>query len=242
MKALIYILSLFILSIYLPAKELNNILYVDVSVDSYSYKGDFKNLGGNPDCCPDKRSGSGISPSINFVKPLTLFGQPLNVTLGLSLLSGKIEYQEKTAVLLDNTVNQGIFLHELDFDIVMLDFGIEKKFDIDDFQFGIGLGTHLWITSDYDQKEILINPANRGVFSDTKTRIRNQYSGAIPNSNTFIPFLRTNISYQIIRPTEDQFLSLKPFINAELPMLSMLRWGSWTYFKIGLGISLSFKK
>ncbi len=241
MKKLSYILFIFLLYVTAYGSDSTSTYSLDISINRYSFKGDFKNLGGNPDCCPDLRTGTGTSPSFIFSRPFKLYGSSFDLSLGLSYISGEMRHEEDTDILLNDVSYNGVLLHSIDFDIVLVNLTMSKNFNVSDFDLSLGLGSHFWISSNYYQKEELVEPNNRGVFSDTKTRLRNEYESAIPNHKSLIPFVNIRAAYQIIRPLDNQFLSLKPFITAEIPFSSFINEGDWTYFRIGAGISFSFK-
>lgn len=240
MKTLVYIISFFVLIVNLRSEEDLHDYQFDILINRYSFSGDFKNLGGEPDCCENHRSGKGTSPSFTLSKPISLFNSRFDIFGGISLISGDMTHEENTSILLNRKPYQGTFRHSIDFNIVFIDFGISKILSFSDFEFGFAAGLHFMPYSNYTQKEELISPENKGVFSDTETRIRNTYEGSIPDTNPLLPYLQATVSYQIIRPIENQFLSIKPIIAIEIPAVSIINSGKWRFFKISAGVAFSF--
>ncbi len=239
MKYLVYILVTILLATIRLYSSDKNIYSINIHVNRHLYYGTFKNLGGIPDCCPDNRTGNGMSPSLNFSKPISLYSILFDFSLGINLFDGNMSYNEQTPVLVNNQAEMGIFTHDLEFDLYYFDVSVSKSYKIEDLIFSLGFGNHFLLKSNYSQLEKLTTPDNYGVFSDTHTRVRNKSEGSIPNISNFVPFLIFDFSYQFIRPIENQFLSFHPYLHFEMPLLSILQDQSWRYFSIGLGLKFT---
>lgn len=225
-------------TIHLYSSDTNN-YSIDIIINRHFYSGNFKNLGGIPDCCPNIRTGNGISPGINISKPISIYNIYYDFSFGLNTVTGKLSYNEQAPILVNNQAEMGIFTHDLEFDLYYFYISVAKSYKIDDFNCAFGIGNHFLLKSNYSQLEKLTTPDNYGVFSDTHTRVRNESKGSIPNISNFVPFLKFDVSYQFIRPIENQFLSFNPYFHFEMPLLSILHNQSWRYYSIGLGLKFT---
>ena len=77
-----------------------------------------------------------------------------------------------------------MFEHTLDafYSVVSLG-GLVKVQPLSGFAFLLGLNVGVPLRYDYEQKEQIVDPADKGYFLDTKTRIRNHTKGNIDNIN-----------------------------------------------------------
>jgi hypothetical protein len=152
-----------------------------------------------------------------------------------------MKHDENTTILINDAEELGKFEHNINFSFYCLSLELAKKISFSDFSTTIGTGGCFLIQSNYEQAEKLVSPFEYGVFSDTRTRLRNQSSGDVKDRNVFLPFIFVDLAYTFIRPTENQMISLNPYIHFELPLKSLHREESWKYYSIGVGIKFTIQ-
>ncbi len=147
---------------------------------------DFRSLPEVPNCCPRFNDGKGSGNSFGFLYELPLpFSLGLGLRISFSSIGAKLVSTENTIVKVDTSISQGVFEHTIDTKINVLNINpylIFKPFNFLNIIFG-GYAGYL-IQKDYEQKETIIEPKDRGVFVDTEKRTRNESSGEIMQSNS----------------------------------------------------------
>ncbi len=241
MKYIIYIFLIYFCFVNSEAGERQNNFYVDIILNNHFFNGNFKNLGGLPDCCPDNRTGNGFTPKFIIGTDLPLWEEPFLLNLGFNRISGRMKHEENTFILINDSEELGKFEHSINFSFYCLSLELAKKISFSDFSTTIGTGGYFLIQSNYEQSEKLVAPFEYGVFSNTRTRLRNQSSGDVRDKNVFLPFIFVDLAYTFIRPTENQMISLNPYIHFELSLTSLLRQETWKYYSIGVGIKFTIQ-
>ena len=98
---------------------------------------------------------------------------------------------------------------------------------------------YLFHTS-FDQAEYMIKPENIGTFENGK-RVRNQQSGSIPDTKTFLYFITVGVDYEFVL---DEFSvnSLAPFVNISYGLNSLFADRKWIINSISCGINYRFNQ
>lgn len=163
----------------------NNKYGIFGSLSIHQFIASFKKLPDVPTCCPNYNNGSGKGFNLGLLYEIPLpLGLSLGLRTGFANYNGSFYSYENTLVKLDSVIAQGVFEHVLD--VNLNDLFIEPYLKISPIKnFSIYAGGHFgtFITNTYHQKEVLVQPSDRGVFVDTHTRTRNQISGDIINAD-----------------------------------------------------------
>lgn len=159
----------------------------------------FAKLEGVPSCCPIFESGVGGGLSFGLIYEYPLDNNWL-IGTRLSYVSkaGLLKKEESTTVMVDLKEAAGVFEHRLDAGLSI--FAIEpmagyKLFDNGFIHFGASAG--MFMGKNYEQIEEIVQPSNKGVFVDTKSRTRNATSGDIKDLNSFSLSVLAGFSYEL---------------------------------------------
>lgn len=189
-----------------------------------SFNSNFTQLPNVGNCCPKfiDGSGSGLNINLGYELPIlksTLDGLSFGLNIGMVNRSGGYEINETTQITDGVDVLKGEFAHNLDLSLNYLDFMPYLSYQITNnlsLNAGVGIATN--ISNNYQQKEQLTQPSNKGYFIDsingTKSRIRNERSGQIENLNSML-FANIGLGYELPLNSTNT-MRLKPSINYNL--------------------------
>lgn len=173
----------------------HKVIFPADSVNSYgvfvgnnwnNHVADFQKLPGIPNCCKGFRSGTGIGLSAGVFMEIPLpFGLFAGMRATFIRLNGWLKEKESTWVRLQDDTLLGVFEHNLKIEYSTLGFEPNLRWN---FLLGASILVGARIASPIEKKfqqwESLIEPADRGIFVDTQTRRRNDYSGDIPEAKS----------------------------------------------------------
>ncbi len=150
------------------------------------HSSNFRQLPGVPNCCTGFESGSGFGWTIGGLieYPITYnifsFGR-----LSYNYLSGSFSVPEQTTVIIDGVSQTGEFEHSLNTGLSNIELSILGGYRLwKELFVDAGIRAGILTAKSFEQKEQIINPADRGTFPDG-TRERNNYSGNISDANSF---------------------------------------------------------
>lgn len=206
-----------------------------------SHKVDFRSLPEVPNCCPQFNEGKGTGYALGILYELPL---PLSSGIGLrisySLLGGKLSSTENTLIKVDTSITQGIFEHTINTKINVINFNpylIFKPLNFLNVIFG-GYAGYI-IQKDYEQKETIIEPKNRGIFIDTEKRTRNESSGEIKQINTVNAGI--NIGANLNLPLNSKkSLIISPEIYYYLGLSELFKDRFWKINNLSFGLALKY--
>ncbi len=174
--------------------------------DLNQHSADFRQLPGVPNCCPRFEEGSGTGPAYGALVELPLTSRFfLNLRLGYMSHDATLTAEEPTTVIVGGVAQQGAFTHTVDASLSTI--GIEPMVSWNATGTS-GLHVHLGfrlatlMKNAFSQQEVVSQPANSGTFvdsngNDTQSRIRNEYSGDIPNASTLAISGAVGVSYEL---------------------------------------------
>ena len=244
MKKIIIVIVLIISSnifLYSASSYLPSLGYYSSFLLNYD-RTDLKKLPDVPNCCPLFSQGFGYGYNMGG-----LINYPLKDKLqfqfafGFSKFQDELKANEKLLINFNGEAINAEAEHYIKANFRTFDFNVFLNYNlISSFNMGVGFGISKLINKRYYQKETLIEPKDRGVFSDTKTRVRNVYSGIIHSTNSFIPFISTQFSYDLpMNISSDIILSPQLFIK--IPLGSYLENSKWESYTMGIGMALKFQ-
>lgn len=217
----------------------------------------FSELPGVPSCCPYYTSATGIgySAGIQYERSVSLKSLPLigtglqkwlvepTIALRLNYVSFPAPFRqsEVTTVLLDGVLHPGEFTHVLDATINRLNaeilLGRNKVWKGMSMQAGLTLGYTL--STSFRQSEQLTQPEDRGVFSDNLKRVRNEFSGAIPQANTLALGLMAALGWQLPLSSDGNLLA-RPTLSFVFPLNANVQGIDWKTFQLRAGLTLLY--
>lgn len=205
------------------------------------HSADFKGLEGVKSCCPGYESGTGLNFGgglfVNFPIGDNL---ELSTRLGYVNLSGIISREESTTILGQNATSaNGIFEHSIDAKLASANLQALLSYRLTDqvrLSGGLRIGT--FITKDYSQKEEILEPSN-ALFLENNRRLRNEFSGEIPNASALETALQLGGSFDLPM-NSDHTLFLVPEVMAGYNFSSFIQNFGWNVITLNAGVGLRF--
>ncbi|MEJ5287219.1 MAG: OmpA family protein [Bacteroidota bacterium] len=202
---------------------------------------DFAKLPGIPNCCKGFTNGTGTGFSAGFFIETPL---PYSLFAGLrttgTSLDGWLKEKEHTFIRDGNNIIDGIFEHNLKANIITV--GFEPYIRFNPFLgFSVYFGGRLAfpLVKKFEQWEQIVEPADRGVFVDTQSRIRNKYSGDIPKAKPIQTDLHFGISFDFPM-NKHKSLILAPFASYHIGMSDVADSVKWTINSLRLGLAIKY--
>ncbi|MCX7737345.1 MAG: hypothetical protein N2319_11620 [Candidatus Kapabacteria bacterium] len=246
MKLVVWIL----LFLIVPALEANDSLRTERErINSFGFKlnyistkhfADFSQLPDAPSCCPKYTNANGngfefgiiyqefltktisIAPSVGFIKTDGLFK---------SIEEKKIiiNNSEETAEIEHNLLTNLYFLY--------LETGIIYNL-FKSLNFMTAISLDYLAEANFEQKELLIKPENRGTFENGR-RTRNEISGKISGANKFNFFLKAGINYELpLNKTKS--ITLLPSATISAGLNNLLPENKWGIIHLSIGFTILF--
>jgi outer membrane protein OmpA-like peptidoglycan-associated protein/ribosomal protein L31E len=210
------------------------------------HTGDFSQLKDIPNCCPVFTSGSGVGFSFGGVFEYRLNKSFfLGTRVNLMSLNGEMSSLESEYLMSADGVIQGEFEHTMNGNFTVL--GIEPQITfvpIKKMQLSMGVVPMIAFSSTYEQKETIVDDSGNGYFVDaegnsTHERVRNEFSGDIPDAKSLLFALSGAIEYEV-PINADTTLLLAPRLAYYLPMTEAVTDTDWKIASISAGISLKY--
>lgn len=171
-----------------------------------SHQANFQSLPGVPNCCPRFTSGDGTGYTVGLVYEHPLQGEWLfGGRLAFEHTPASFSSREPTTFIVDGKATPGAFLHELEatYDAIWAHYTVgyraldnlaEGRLDLVGYA---GLGMGFSTGSSFSQRERIVEPDGVGEFTDTRSPIRNEASGEIPDANSIMADFRLGISSHV---------------------------------------------
>ncbi len=223
-----------------------NTIYEGVGIfGSYNYnmhETAFSQLPNVPNCCPEFSSGTGNGFSIGLFYEIPLFddlsGQ---IRTAFNSLNGNLSQIENEFIIYNDELETADIEHILNTEISTISLALYGRYLIfDKLSIIGGITSAIPVITKYSQKEVLVKPANYGVF-ENGTRTRNSSEGDIEGVSSFLLFVDFGISYDIPLNLKRSFY-LSPEILYSLCLTDILEEEKWKInsFRIGLSFRYSF--
>lgn len=209
-----------------------------------SYNSSFKSLPDVENCCPKftDASGNGLNFNLGYEHQLN---NKVFIGLFISYLDRSGEYiiQEPTRVTDGNNSIDGLYNHLLNINLNYIDFRPNFSYQlIDNLFISTGINFSMPISNSYEQKEVLIQPSNKGYFLDTinntKSRIRNEKSGDIKDLDLLIG-ATIGVGYEFPL-NKDNTLRIKPEINYNINITNVIKDYNWRINTFAIGVSVIY--
>lgn len=244
MKKLFYLL-IFLIFCNLNALEKEDFfygVYGDYGINLIN--SDFGALPGIPNCCNKFDGGSGFAFGIGGVVyyKLNMLHPKLKLGTRLVYYNSKNNFStiENETFSVDNQPYDGQYEHTLETNVnyinfyPLLEYEVAKKINVN-----FGLNLRIPINSNFSQQEKIINPVDRGVFEDTRTNIRNEKSGEIPELNPLASFLSIGLNYTIPLKKNYSWIA-KPEIGFDYALSSNVNGINFYENRIKVGIEILY--
>lgn len=210
------------------------------------HRADFRALPGVPNCCPNFESGSGYGPTLGLlaewpIAPWLLFGLRVDYTQH----DAELIEREPIRVIVNGSGRDGAFEHSVDATIASIGASPSLNARIaDGFFVGVELGGGYVIMHDYSQAERIVEPSDAGTFldsnlTDTRSRVRNQSAGAIPNAASLLLHAGVGLSYELPLNSRGTLL-LVPHASYLFALTSAVDNINWYPDGVRAGITLKY--
>lgn len=201
---------------------------------------DFSQLNEAPSCCPKytNANGSGFRLAMIYHDYLTK-SIAFAPSIGLIITDGLFKSNEDKDIIIDNKPEKAEIEHSLETGLffIYLETGIIYKL-FNNFKFSTSISVDYLAYADFEQKETLIRPENRGTFENGK-RIRNESSGKINELNKFNFFISAGISYELPL-NKIRSITLLPGAKISAGLNNLLPGYKWGLINISIGLDLLF--
>ncbi len=201
----------------------------------------FQKLPSIPNCCQGFRTGSGNGFTFGLFTEMPL-PYRLFAGLGLSLneLSGWLREKETTWIRVGNDTTMGVFEHNLKTTYRTLGLGFHiRNNPFYNANVSIGLELGLPVTYNFHQWEQLVEPVDRGVFVDTQTRTRNEFSGKIPKIKAINSAVVFKFHYDFPLNKNNSLIA-SPFASFRLGFTNLVDSISWKVNALQFGLAIRF--
>ncbi len=203
---------------------------------------DFRALPGVPICCPQFTEGSGIGLGISGLVEIPLNQYVfLGARLGYMDHSAKLEVAEPTNLVVNQVSVSGTFNHTVD--ATLSSIGLEPRVGvrlIDALTISVGFRLGTLLSKTYEQQEV----ATVGTFldslgRDTRSAIRNQNSGDLPEATSLVQHLIFSVGYELPMNASGTTL-LVPEISYAFALNDVVSGVSWKAHALSIGIAVKF--
>lgn len=246
---LIFSLLCLLTSTALADEELN---YLDTKKYSFGIFGssslnihyvDIERINNLPNCCPKFDWGTGVGFNLGFIylQPIT---NKLETYIGLYYndYNGDLISNETIPIsqVSGNGFQNAEIEHVINVDLIYTSINIGISFNIFNKTFiKSGPLISYLVSNSFSQEERLIKPRNSGVFTETGTRKRNQYSGEIDDMRNLLFSWNFSI-YHIFSGNARNTVSIVPEIGFNLGFNSVHDKSLWIVNSAYLGVSILF--
>ncbi len=221
------------------AYDYNSGVYFNLNYDNYSTN--IKNFG-KPTCCPEWNSGTGRGFDIGALLYLT-YTENLNlgIDIGFQSSSSTLRYVESEVINVAGEDFNGKFEHIANISYYQIQLRPSLIYDFyDELKIKTGIDLGYLFSPSFHQYEQITIPFDRGVFKDTKTRKRNEFSGDIGNGKSFQYGVFVSISYPLQLNLKNTII-LNPLIEFNYNLSSIVADNKLTKYGIGLGFYILFE-
>jgi outer membrane protein OmpA-like peptidoglycan-associated protein len=192
------------------------------------HSADFKAIPDCPSCSPGYKNGFGSRPGFGALFEYKL-SQIFTLAANLSYndISALLKSEEPVTVILQGIPTNGAFEQSIDTKLSTL--GIEPMLKVaffDNFSFNVGIFAGKLINKNYSQKEVITKPEGEGTFTDqfgndSKSRIRNQFSGVLSKATSLMISPGFGLSYNLAL-NKSKNLTLEPMLQYSLGLSNIV--------------------
>lgn len=211
------------------------------------HSANFTALPGIPNCCPVFENGSGFGFQFQAVYEHPISDQFfLSSRVGYSSRSGSLVKDESTTLFVMQSPSSGIFRHELSLDYSQITLELLPQFNpFESITIQAGLSAGFLVNPIFNQQETILLPEFGSTFADSNgnnsnQRIRNQFSGSLPDATNFQVGLLAGIGYTVPLNGAKSLLA-RPEISFRLPITSFSSSVSWKASSFQVGITILYR-
>ncbi|QLH53918.1 MAG: hypothetical protein CH6_2373 [Candidatus Kapaibacterium sp.] len=203
---------------------------------------DFRQIPDVPCCSPQFKFGSSWGWEFGILGDYFIYDDWfLSGRVSIFQNNAFFKKQEPTTVIIDGNSQNGIFEHQMDtwFKYLNLEFKANHSWDYF-IWYSAGLGFAVPLSNKFYQKEVIVEPADRGTFNNG-LRVRNEYSGDIKNVRSFVPYLSLGVTAEFPAHKRHLFF-LYPEFNVKYIFVNPIERTSWNSLVLRLGVAVKFRE
>jgi outer membrane protein OmpA-like peptidoglycan-associated protein len=202
---------------------------------------DFKKLPSTESCCGGFENSISPAYRLGILTDIPLdYDYSIGLRLGYGGFTGNFSSNYNTDVVIDNSVQEGIFSHNLNSDISKVDFAALFTYELEkELYISLGPSLSYILNSDYQQWEQIEQPTDRGVFPG-EGRVRNNYSGEIDNINSLLYGLDLVFEYQLPLNNKNSYF-LVPTLTYSHKFNNLVDNTNWSISELIGGISIKYR-
>lgn len=246
LQILIFILFTTILSSYsqVDSSKIKYGIYGGLNINLHN--AEFSNLPGIPNCCPRFESGNGLGFNAGLLyEYLVMERLRIGGRIGIQTFDGVLSKNEDVTVLTESGPTNGIFEHKVESNF--LNIGFEPTIIYNPFSnFHVNLGMRFGqnLTYTFSQAETIISPEGVGTFldddgNDSRSRVRNQFSGDLPDAITFQFGIVTGVGYELPL-NKDNSMRILPEISLYHSLTDFVENTNWNLSSIRMGLAIKY--
>ncbi len=196
-----------------------------IALNEYSTA--FRYLPGVPACSPIYKSGHGIGSSVGALFNLPLTSQFAFSVRGVYTMNGGLlTVDEPTTISVAGVATAANIQHTIQASLGLLDLEPGISFEVlPALRIFAGAGIGYLLSTNFDQKETLTQPADVGVF-ENGSRSRNEQTGKLPNAATIVASVLGGINY-LLPLNASRTLSAMPEVSWSQWLTSPVKGLSW---------------
>ncbi len=207
---------------------------------------DFRQLPGVPNCCPrfESGDGSGLNLAALYERPL-YGGVMLGVRAGMNTHSATLTADEATTLAVNGQSKPGVFRHTVAAELKSA--SLEPYLSVHLFSgLRISVGAQIgWLhTAIYTQEERITEPQEFASFLDsngvdTRSRVRNQSSGNLPNASQLLASASAALSYELPM-NNNKTLFLVPSLHFSYSLNTVVKQLAWNAAALSPSLSIQY--
>lgn len=212
------------------------------------HSANFTSLRGVPNCCPVFEGGSGNGFQMQGVVEVPFSTKFFLATrIGFTVRSGTLQKDESTTLFVNNQPSSGIFRHTMELNSPQIMIDILPHYTLfEKLSVFAGVSAGIQISPTFNQRETIAVPEFGSTFADSNgnnsnQRIRNQFSGALPDANPLQLGVMAGMGYTIPLNASTSLLA-RPEVSIRIPLTSYASTVSWNATALQLGISILYRQ
>ena len=212
------------------------------------HSANFTSLRGVPNCCPVFENGTGSGFQLQGLVEIPFSQEMFLATrIGYTQRTGTLQRDESTTLFVNNKPTVGVFRHIMELNNPQILIDIIPHYTLfDKLSLFAGLSAGIQLNPIFNQRETIAVPVLGSTFADsngnnTNQRIRNQFSGALPDANQIQLAIMTGMCYTLPLNTSATLLA-RPEVSMRIPITSFASTVSWNATSLQVGVSILFRQ
>jgi len=212
------------------------------------HSANFTSLRGVPNCCPVFENGNGSGFQLQGLVEIPFSQEMFMATrIGFTQRSGMLQKDESTTLFINSKPTVGVFRHTMELNNPQIMVDILPHYSIfEKLSFFWGISAGIQLSPTFNQRETIVVPEFGSTFADSNgnnsnQRIRNQFTGELPDANPFQLGFMAGMGYSLPLNTSKSLLA-RPEISVRIPITSYSSTVSWNAAALQVGFSIMYRQ